>query len=69
MKRKVKLTIECDLIGQLLPSMKIYYEDKVITLLFHKSLWGDKKALIELAKVTFELCGEKRISEESGDGK
>ncbi|MDQ3048771.1 MAG: hypothetical protein M3R27_14570 [Bacteroidota bacterium] len=59
MEREVKLIIECDLIGQMVPLMKIYFDNRVITLLFHKSQWGNTKALIEIAKMAVDVRNRK----------
>jgi hypothetical protein len=54
LNKDTKLTVECTLIGGLLPMFEIYYQDRKITGLFDRSIWGDEAAILEMAKAAIE---------------
>lgn len=48
--KDTQLTINCTLIGGVLPMFEIFYQNRKITGFFNRSIWNNEKAITELAK-------------------
>ena len=54
LSKDTKLTVECTLLGGVLPLYKIHFQNRKITGHFSKSIWGNEQAILEMAKEIVE---------------